>query len=304
MSVTVSNVTKIFGQQKALDNISIQIQEGSVTGLLGPNGAGKSTLMKIICCFTKPSSGTVDVCGYNIETNPFEVKRNIGYLPENNPLYTDMYVKEYLNYIAGIHNIKNKRQRIGEVMESTGLILEAHKTIKQLSKGYRQRVGLAQALLHDPKVLILDEPTTGLDPNQLTEIRTLIKNLGKNKTVILSTHIMQEVEAICNKVVIINKGRIIANDTVGNIITQSKGFAVDIELKKPFPKNPFQNFLYKKHVSVIEDGEISTKFFIKFDTEEDLRDKLFNFAKNSDYTVLSLNLPERKLEDAFIDLVQ
>src|SRR5277367_6153763 len=213
MSIVVEELTKVYGAQKAVDNISFSANPG-VLGFLGPNGAGKSTTMKILTCFIPQTAGKATVCGYDIEKQPLEVKRNIGYLPESNPLYLDMYVKESLAFIAAIHQMQSPQKRIADIIEQTGLGPEQHKKIGQLSKGYRQRVGLAQAILHDPKVLILDEPTSGLDPNQLIGIRQLIRDLGKTKTIILSTHIMQEVEAVCSQVIIINKGKIVANDSL------------------------------------------------------------------------------------------
>ncbi|HMG09862.1 MAG TPA: ATP-binding cassette domain-containing protein [Mucilaginibacter sp.] len=216
MSIRVQSLTKIYGRQKAVDDISFNAGPG-VLGFLGPNGAGKSTTMKILTCFIPQTSGTASVCGFDVITRPLDVRRHIGYLPESNPLYLDMYVKESLGFIAGIHKIQEPEKRISRIIEQTGLGPEQHKKIGQLSKGYRQRVGLAQAILHDPDVLILDEPTSGLDPNQLIGIRQLILDLGKTKTIILSTHIMQEVEAVCNKVIIINKGKIVADDTLQNL---------------------------------------------------------------------------------------
>jgi ABC-2 type transport system ATP-binding protein len=216
MSIRVEGLTKIYGEQKAVDGISFSAEPG-VLGFLGPNGAGKSTTMKILTGFIPQTSGKASVCGFDVNTHALEVKRNIGYLPESNALYTDMYVKESLNFIAGIHGIHEPEKRIADIIEQTGLGPEQHKKIGQLSKGYRQRVGLAQAILHDPQVLILDEPTSGLDPNQLIGIRRLIVDLGKTKTIILSTHIMQEVEAVCNHVIIINKGKIVTNDTLENL---------------------------------------------------------------------------------------
>src|SRR3954469_3536527 len=213
MSIKVNQITKLYGEQKALDDVSFEAGSGQVVGFLGPNGAGKSTMMKIITCFIPQTSGTASVCGFDVTEDSIEVRKNVGYLPEHNPLYLEMYVREYLEFIAGLHKIKNVRTRIAEMIETTGLQVEQKKKIGALSKGYRQRVGLAQALIHDPKVLILDEPTSGLDPNQLTEVRNLIRSLGKEKTVVLSTHIMQEVEAICDKVIIINKGKIVANES-------------------------------------------------------------------------------------------
>ena len=221
MSIQVNNITKLYGKQKALDDVSFEVAPGKVTGFLGPNGAGKTTMMRVITCFIPQTSGKVSVCGYDVVDDSIEVRRNVGYLPENNPLYLDMYVKEYLAFIAGIYKIKNVESRIAEMIERTGLQIEYKKKIGALSKGYRQRVGLAQALIHDPKVLILDEPTSGLDPNQLTEIRNLIKEIGKEKTVMLSTHIMQEVEAVCDRVIIINKGRIVADNSLGDIQKQT-----------------------------------------------------------------------------------
>ena len=214
MSIIVKNLTKVYGKQKALNDVSLSIEDGEIVGLLGPNGAGKSTMMKILTCFIPPTSGDVKVCGYDIFDNPMEVRRSIGDLPEQNPLYYDMYVREFLLFVAGIHRIEKKlrRERVEEIIELTGLSKEVNKKIAALSKGYKQRVGVAQALIHDPEVLILDEPTTGLDPNQLVEIRNLIKQVGKTKTVLLSTHIMQEVEAVCSRVVIINNGRLVADD--------------------------------------------------------------------------------------------
>ncbi len=222
MSISVESLTKVYGPQKAVDGISFSAKPG-VLGFLGPNGAGKSTTMKILTGFIPQTSGKASVCGFDVETQALEVKRNIGYLPESNPLYQDMYVKESLAFIAGIHKIPEPEKRINEIIELTGLTPEQHKKIGQLSKGYRQRVGLAQAILHDPQVLILDEPTSGLDPNQLIGIRQLIRDLGKTKTIILSTHIMQEVEAVCDQVIIINKGKIVANDTLEGLRKKNSG---------------------------------------------------------------------------------
>lgn len=214
MSIVIKNISKVYGTQKALDNVSLSIGEGEIVGLLGPNGAGKSTMMKILTCFIPPTEGSAEICGYDIFEHQMEIKRSVGYLSEQNPLYYDMYVREFLLLVAGIHKIERKlrKTRVEEVIALTGLEKEANKKIGTLSKGYKQRVGLAQALIHDPKVLILDEPTTGLDPNQLLEIRNLIKQIGQSKTILLSTHIMQEVEAVCSRVIIINNGRLVADD--------------------------------------------------------------------------------------------
>lgn len=219
MTIDIKNLTKQYGQQKALDSISLAINEGEIVGLLGPNGAGKSTMMKIVTCFIPPTSGEVKVCGFDINEQPMNIRSLIGYLPEQNPLYNELYVRESLEFIAGIHGIKGKerKERVDYMIEKVGLTKEVKKRIGMLSKGYKQRVGIAQAMIHDPKVLILDEPTTGLDPNQLVDIRNLIKELGQDKTVILSTHIMQEVEAVCNRVVIINNGKLVADDSIEHL---------------------------------------------------------------------------------------
>jgi len=224
MSISVQNVTKVYGTQKALDQVSFEAHPGEILGFLGPNGAGKSTMMKIITGYITPTEGDVKVCGLDIWEHSLALRKKIGYLAENNPLYTDMYVREFLEFIAGIHKISNRKSRIDEMLQLTGLNPEAHKKIGALSRGYRQRVGLAQALIHDPEVLILDEPTSGLDPNQLVEIRALIQDCGKTKTVLFSTHIMQEVEAVCDRVMIINKGKIIADGKVENLydLTRTK----------------------------------------------------------------------------------
>ncbi|MCR4829260.1 MAG: ATP-binding cassette domain-containing protein [Bacteroidales bacterium] len=213
----VRNITKKFGSQRALDNVSFDIQPGEIVGLLGPNGAGKSTLMKIITCYIPPTSGDVEVCGHSIFDDPKAVCRSIGYLPEHNPLYTDMYIPEFLSFVAGTYSLKNVKQRVDEMIELTGLTPELGKKIGKLSKGYRQRVGLAQAMIHDPAILILDEPTTGLDPNQLEEIRKVIRDAGKHKIVLLSTHIMQEVEAMCSRAIIINHGKIVTDGAVAEL---------------------------------------------------------------------------------------
>jgi ABC-2 type transport system ATP-binding protein len=225
MSIVVKNVSKLYGDQHALDKVSFEVKKGEIVGFLGPNGAGKSTMMKIITCFISPSEGDVSVCGLDIWNDSLELRKKVGYLSEANPLYYEMYVREFLEFIAGIHKIKNKKKRVDEVIAMTHLEVEQHKKIGALSRGYKQRVGLAQALIHDPEVLILDEPTTGLDPNQLVEIRDLIKKCGKTKTVLLSTHVMQEVEAMCDRVIIINKGLIVADSKIsdlGDLVTSIK----------------------------------------------------------------------------------
>ena len=223
MSILVDNVSKVFGAQRALNGVSLTLDRGEVVGLLGPNGAGKSTLMRLITGYLPPTEGRVEVCGFDVMDAPLETKRRVGYLPERNPVHEDMYVREYLQFVAGVHGVKDKSQRVASVIEEVGLTPEVHKQIGQLSKGYRQRVGLAQALIHDPEVLILDEPTSGLDPNQLVDIRALIRRLGQDRTVILSTHIMQEVEAMCDRVVLIRLGNIVADAPLADFVKAEGG---------------------------------------------------------------------------------
>jgi ABC-2 type transport system ATP-binding protein len=232
MSIKVKNLSKHFGQQKAVDSISFEAKPGKIMGFLGPNGAGKSTTMKMLTAYLAPTSGDAEICGKSILTAQIEVKRLIGYLPENTPLYNDMYIREFLSFVGETYGVKNLAHRVEDVIKQVGLTPEQHKKIGMLSKGYKQRVGLAQAIIHDPQVLILDEPTSGLDPNQLTDIRALIKDLGKNKTVIISTHIMQEVEAICDEVIIINKGKIVANDTISSLKTNHKTVSLEEIFRK------------------------------------------------------------------------
>jgi len=223
MSVIVEGLTKLYGAQKAVDQLSFEAKKGEVLGFLGPNGAGKTTTMKMISCFIPQTAGKATICGFTTDADPMAVRKRIGYLPEHNPLYKEMYIKEYLHFVAGLHKIKNKRSRVEEMIEMTGLEREQNKRINQISKGYKQRVGLAQAMIHDPEVLILDEPTSGLDPNQLVEIRSLIKRLSQEKTVIFSTHIMQEVQAVCDRVVIINQGKLVANDDINTLQSKVRG---------------------------------------------------------------------------------
>ncbi len=302
MSIKVNNITKLYGEQRALDDVSFEVNSGEIVGFLGPNGAGKSTMMKILTCFIPQSSGTASVCGYDISEQSLEVRKNVGYLPEHNPLYTEMYIKEYLEFIAGLHHLKNVKQRIAEMIEMTGLQVEQKKKIGALSKGYRQRVGLAQALIHDPKVLILDEPTTGLDPNQLTEIRHLIKEIGKQKTVMLSTHIMQEVEAICDRVIIVNNGKIVANDITSvlqNYQSQNKQ-VITVEFDK-------QTYLADlKTITGVVDAKNSkgNVWHIEANTDKDIRTDIFQFAVKKGMAVLTLNKEEQKLEDVFKELTK
>lgn len=302
MSIKVSNITKTYGEQNALNDVSFEVNTGEIVGFLGPNGAGKSTMMKILTCFIPQTSGTASVCGYDVAEQSLDVRKNVGYLPEHNPLYLDMYVKEYLEFIAGLHKLKNVNARIAEMIEMTGLQVEQKKKIGALSKGYRQRVGLAQALIHDPKVLILDEPTTGLDPNQLEEIRNLIIKVGKEKTVMLSTHIMQEVEAVCDRVIIINNGQIVANDTtsvIQNTQTKNKQF-VTVEFDKETNRSAL-----KKINGVFDATQIKGNVWkIEAHTDKDVRTDIFQFAVQNGLAVLTLHKEEQKLEDVFKHLTK
>ena len=300
MSVEVKNISKLYGSQKAVDQASFTVGSGEIVGLLGPNGAGKSTLMKIISCFIPPTEGSVRVCGFDIFDDSLEVRKRVGYLPENNPLYLEMYVREYLKHIAGIYKLKGDiRQKVEEIVQRTGLSPEAHKKIAELSKGYRQRVGLAQALIHDPEILILDEPTSGLDPNQLVDIRKLIKEIGKEKTVILSTHIMQEVEAVCDRVIIINKGRIVADDKTSRLSELSKGkMRIIVEINKD--EKP--NFLLKiKDVTSVERLDKAT-FEVLVAGKQDIRGEIFEKVVENKLQVLSMHQENRSLEDVFHEL--
>lgn len=303
MSIKVSEVTKIYGEQKALDNVSFEIGQGEIVGLLGPNGAGKSTLMKIITCFIPPTSGKVFVFDKEITENSVEVKTKIGYLPENNPLYTDMYVREFLEFIAGIHKIngETKKRRVDEMIEITGLTVERKKKIAELSKGYRQRVGLAQALIHNPDVLILDEPTSGLDPNQIVEIRNLISEIGKEKTVMLSTHIMQEVEAICQRAIIINNGKIVADGNTKNLSLDTFN---KIIIKVEFDRSVEKEELLKIQGIKVLRKVSETGWEIETDGKNDLRKEIFNFAVHNQLTVLTIQQEEQKLEKIFQQLTK
>lgn len=296
MSIEVFDITKQYGHQKALDQVSFSVGQGSITGFLGPNGAGKSTMMKILTCFIPQNSGTAKVCGFDVFENSFEVKQQVGYLPEHNPLYLDMYVKEYLAFAAGIHKLKNIDQRVKEMIEMTGLTLEQRKKIGALSKGYRQRVGLAQAIIHNPKVLILDEPTTGLDPNQLVEIRSLIKELGKEKTVLFSTHILQEVKAVCDNIIIINKGKIVANSDAKTLQAgNSNQSSLLLELDKEIALNKFKEIGGVLHIQKID----VLKWKLSFNPEKDIRQALMQLAINNNTTILSMKIEEFSLEDIF-----
>lgn len=296
MSVIVSRLSKIYGSQKAVDEVSFTAEPGKILGFLGPNGAGKSTTMKIITCFIPATSGEVSVCGFNTHTDSIEVRKRIGYLPEHNPLYLEMYVKEYLAFVAGLHGMKDPKERIKEMIKLTGLEREQHKKISELSKGYRQRVGLAQAMIHNPEVLILDEPTSGLDPNQLSEIRNLIKQIGKEKTVILSTHIMQEVEAICDQVVIINKGKIVANDDTKNLQSHAFGeYVFKIEFDKEIEQQKIESIKGVKKANRVNDKV----WLIDASNDEQVRAAIFEFAVKNNLVLLSIQKEEEKLEEVF-----
>ncbi|MGY0393418.1 gliding motility-associated ABC transporter ATP-binding subunit GldA [Bizionia sp. KMM 8389] len=295
MSIEVSNITKLYGSQKALNNISFKVNKPEIVGFLGPNGAGKSTMMKILTTYVEATDGTALVNNHNVTTDKHRVQQSVGYLPEHNPLYLDQYVREYLSFNAGVYKVKP--ERIQEVINLTGLQPEAHKKIGQLSKGYRQRVGLANALLHNPDVLILDEPTTGLDPNQLVDIRNLIKSIGTEKTVFLSTHIMQEVEAMCDRVIIINKGEIVANKTLTELRSNQEQVVIvefDYRIETVFlQKLPHVSEVVNVHDFIYE---------ITFTTTEDMRSHVFDFAHDNDLKILQLNQKNASLESLFREL--
>ena len=302
MAIEINHITKQYGEQLALNDVSLTINKG-IVGLLGPNGAGKSTLMKIITCFIPPTSGTVKVNGFDVMDNPMEVKHIVGYLPEHNPLYLDMYVREYLEFVAGVHQLKGEaaKKRIEEMIDQTGLGLEAHKKIGALSKGYRQRVGLAQAMMHDPQVLILDEPTSGLDPNQLVDIRNLISNLGKEKTVLLSTHIMQEVEAICERAIIINKGVVVADDKIENLKqanTPSNVVIVEFEIEVSESQ-----LLSIPQVSKVQQVK-SNHWIIEPQGEADIRANLMKWSVENNLIIKTLQKEDISIEEAFQKLTK
>ncbi|WP_117883761.1 gliding motility-associated ABC transporter ATP-binding subunit GldA [Aureibaculum luteum] len=297
MSIEVQNISKTYGAQKALDGISFKINSGEIVGFLGPNGAGKSTMMKIITTYINASDGVVLVNGHNVATEPMSVKQSVGYLPEHNPLYLDMYVKEYIQFNASIHTIS--KSRIQEVIEQVGLTPEAHKKISQLSKGYRQRVGLAAALLHDPEVLILDEPTTGLDPNQLVEIRGLIKEIGKTKTVLFSTHIMQEVEAVCDRVIIINKGQIVTDKKL-NELKSDKEQVIEVEFDLRVEPQLINQIPKLKTIENIHDNI----WKLTFNTSKDMRPAIFDFAHDNGLKLLQSSIKNQDLESLFRSLTK
>ncbi len=293
MSIEVKNISKNYGAQKALDNVSFSIKKGEIVGFLGPNGAGKSTLMKILTTFIQADMGEANVNGHDVNTAQKAVQQSIGYLPEHNPLYLDLYVREYLEFNASIYKVP--KSRIEEVIVLTGLSPESHKKIGQLSKGYRQRVGLASAFLHNPDVLILDEPTTGLDPNQLVEIRELIKNIGKDKTVFLSTHIMQEVEAICDRVIIINEGKIVTDKKLDKLVSEEKEQIIEVEFDKVLDEKLLASLSNIKSYK----NTTGNLWEIKFSTGEDMRPALFDFANTHGLKTLQISLKNKNLEEIF-----
>jgi ABC-2 type transport system ATP-binding protein len=299
MSISVNNLSKNYGAQKAVNNISFTINKGEIVGFLGPNGAGKSTTMKMITGYLKPDGGNAEVCGITVDENSNETKKKIGYLPEANPLYYDMFVREYLEFVGNVHKVTNLKQQIETVIATVGLQVEANKKIGQLSKGYKQRVGLAAALIHNPDVLILDEPTSGLDPNQIVEIREVIKELGKNKTVLFSSHIMQEVEAICERVIIINKGNIVADDKLGNLQKgTSDNHTVLVQFKENVPVELLQSM---KDVTKINQPS-PYNFQLSTKNPESIRKQLMELSLQNNWNIVSLQSESNSLEEVFRNL--
>lgn len=300
MSISVKHLTKYYGDQAAVDNISFEAKNGEILGFLGPNGAGKSTTMKIITGFIPATEGVVEVCGHNILEHPMKVRQLVGYLPEHNPLYLDMYVKEYLDFVGKVYKIENRKARMDEMIEMVGLQREQHKQIGALSKGYRQRVGLAQAMIHNPEVLILDEPTSGLDPNQLDDIRALIKKIGKEKTVMLSTHIMQEVEAVCDKVIIIKNGTLVANESASALQQNSATQVVYVEFEGKVSRNQLSKIPTIRKVE-----EVGTNsFLLEANLDNDIRKIIAQYAKEKDLLILTLRKEEKSLEEVFKELTK
>ncbi|WP_298139276.1 gliding motility-associated ABC transporter ATP-binding subunit GldA [Flavobacterium sp.] len=293
MSIEVQNISKSYGAQKALDNVSFSVKKGEIVGFLGPNGAGKSTLMKILTTYINSDEGKASVNGNDVNENQKAVQQSVGYLPEHNPLYLDLYVREYLEFNTDVYKVA--KSRIEEVIQLTGLTAESHKKIGQLSKGYRQRVGLATALLHNPDVLILDEPTTGLDPNQLVEIRNVIKNVGKNKTVFLSTHIMQEVEAICDRVIIINNGKIVTDKKLDKLVSDIVEQVIEVEFDKEVNEALFAKLSDLKSFKNTHDKV----WELTFETDDDKRPSVFDFAQENGLRALQLTLKSKNLEQIF-----
>ena len=299
MSIKVKNLYKYYGEQAAVRDVSFSVEKGEIVAFLGPNGAGKSTTMKIMTGFITASQGEVEICGIKVDTDKLETRKLIGYLPENNPLYTDMYVREYLEFVGRIYKIKNLKKRVAEMIHAVGLDVEQHKKIGALSKGYRQRVGLAQAIIHDPEVLILDEPTTGLDPNQLVEIRELIRRIGKEKTVILSTHIMQEVEAICDRVLIISKGQIVADDQAKKLQQELEHQTVYVEFDAKISKSQLTKISGISKVEAFENG-----WLLESVVTNDLRKAIAQHAQKENWLILTLKVDQKSLEEVFKELTK
>ena len=299
MSIEVKNLFKYYGQQAAVNDVSFSVKQGEILGFLGPNGAGKSTTMKIITGFIPSHSGEVTVCGLKVDVDNLEARKLIGYLPENNPLYLDMYVKEYLEFVGGIYKIKKVKSRVNEMIDAVGLGIEQNKKIGALSKGYRQRVGLAQAIIHDPKVLILDEPTSGLDPNQLVEIRELIRTIGKEKTVMFSTHIMQEAEAICDRLVIIKNGRIVANDRALSLQEKNEEQTSYIEFDQVVSKTQLAKIVGVKKVEAVKNG-----WLVSADQKIDLNKEIALHAQQEGWLILTLKTEKKTLEEVFRNLTK
>ncbi len=301
MSVKVNNLVKVYDTQRAVDNVTFEAKKSEVLGFLGPNGAGKTTTMKIITGYVPQTEGSVQVCGYDVAANPMEARKRVGYLPEHNPLYKEMYVREYLEFAAGIHRVPNARKRIEQMIERTGLTSHRHKQIGQLSKGYRQRVGLAQAMLHDPEVLILDEPTSGLDPNQIVEIRQLIKDLGREKTVILSTHILSEVEAVCDRAVIINKGQLVADAPISALKDQFTGKnLVTVEFGGKITAQALKAIRNVQQVKALE----GQRWELTAGADHDIRGEVFQFAVQNGLILLELRKEASSVEDVFQQLTK
>jgi len=300
MSIEVKNLVKIYGEQKAVNNISFSVNKGEIVGFLGPNGAGKSTTMKIITGYLPSTEGSVTVCGDNVVDQPESTRKKTGYLPESNALYTDLYVREYLGFIADVHELKNKKEAIEDAIQTVGLAKEAHKKIGQLSKGYKQRVGLAAALIHNPEVLILDEPTSGLDPNQIIEIREVIKALGKNKTVLFSSHILQEVEAICDRVIIINKGSIVADDQLKNLQSDTQQQTVHVSFKEALEAEWLQRLTAATAVTKLD----TYSWEVESNNEEALRKQILSLAIEQNLNIVSLQSGNKSLEEVFRNLTQ
>lgn len=300
MSLQIQNLTKIYDQQKAVDSISFSVKEGEIVGFLGPNGAGKSTTMKIVTGYLPPSSGIVKVGGYDVQEQPLHVKKIIGYLPEHNPLYLDMYVHEYLGFVGGLYGLKERalKSRVEEIIALCGLTLEQNKKLESLSKGYRQRAGLAQALLHDPGVLILDEPTSGLDPNQIIEIRKVIKEVSRNKTVLFSSHIMQEVQALCDRVIVINKGKIVADDQLSNLLQHRGGSTLVVEFKEEVNIDELSSIDGVASVTTLS----AFKCKVHVQPGVDVRSELFKYASDKNRSLIELKVEEHSMESIFKEL--